>query len=90
MPGNLRQQILRPRDLFTHNLIGLSCQIEMVPGVVADFVPVFGDRLGALEVSLRPVSSDEKRAVHMRAFKGRDQVFEAFRVGAGVKGKRDL
>jgi hypothetical protein len=44
----------------------------------------------AIPIALRPISSDEKRAVHMRSFQSRDQMLEAICVCAGVKGYCDF
>ena len=64
--------------------------MEMIPSVVANLVAMLRDGFGAIDIPLRPVSRDEERAVHMRPFQTRNQVLEAFRVRAGIKGERDL
>jgi hypothetical protein len=60
------------RDLLPHDVIGLLDQIEMVPGVIAYFVVVFGNRCGAIAILLRPISSDEEGAVNVRFFESGD------------------
>ena len=62
----------------------------MVPRVIAHFVPVSGDRYRAIAISLRPVSGNKKRTVHVRAFQSSDQILKAFRIRAGVECERDL
>jgi hypothetical protein len=44
----------------------------MVPGVIAYFVVVFGNRCGAIAILLRPISSDEEGAVNVRFFESGD------------------
>ena len=62
----------------------------MAPGVITNFMAMFGDCRRAIRMIIDELAGDKEGAVHVCARQRNDQIIETLGFGAAVEGNCDL
>jgi hypothetical protein len=89
LSAKVSEKNFRAQDFIAHDGVRLPGEIDVVPGVIADLVPLPGDFPRALRIFVSPFSGDEKGAGDAGVSERFDQVVETIRFASRIESERN-